>query len=179
MKKLTVAVIGHRIFKVTPEIIIATNTVMTDLVFKRKAKIFLYGTENRFEMYCQICLFQYVNFTRFKWKQIMTPQEYSDKLKGEYYKPIIGNIICAPKVEGSEQLQYVERNKFMIDMCDVLVAYYDKNYVSPSGGRSGTEIAVEYAKSINKDVINIFDYFPDAKFLRENARRKADIKIKQ
>lgn len=44
----------------------------------------------------------------------------------------------------------------MIDMCDVVLTYYDKNYNLPQG-KSGTRVAIEYAIKKKKRVVNIFD----------------------
>ncbi len=53
---------------------------------------------------------------------------------------------------------YIERNKKMIDDADICIFYYKENHLSPKnslGNRtnSGTKIALEYAKSKNKEII--------------------------
>ena len=55
---------------------------------------------------------------------------------------------------------YIERNKKMIDDADICVFYYNSKCLLPHNDkghltRSGTEIALEYAKSKNKKIIII------------------------
>ena len=45
----------------------------------------------------------------------------------------------------------------MIDRCDILVTYFDKDYCLADEKKSGTRIAVEYAQKKHKHIINIFE----------------------
>ena len=49
---------------------------------------------------------------------------------------------------------YVERNFEMIRNSEVCVIYYNENKVF-ANRKSGTEIAIEYAKKQNKRIINV------------------------
>ncbi len=54
---------------------------------------------------------------------------------------------------------YIMRNFAMIDMCDLLLYYRDPSYVPHNSIRhtkSGTAIAVEYAKRNKKPTIDFF-----------------------
>lgn len=46
----------------------------------------------------------------------------------------------------------------MIDRCDILVTYFDKDYCLADEKKSGTRIAVEYAQKKHKHIINIFEF---------------------
>ena len=46
---------------------------------------------------------------------------------------------------------YVERNKYIIDKSDFCVFYYNAKY-SPKNRKSGTKIALDYAKKQNKQI---------------------------
>ena len=46
----------------------------------------------------------------------------------------------------------------MIDRCDILVTYFDKDYCLADKKKSGTRIAVEYAQKKHKHIINIFEF---------------------
>ena len=45
----------------------------------------------------------------------------------------------------------------MIDKCDILVTYYDKDYKLLKGKAAATKNAVEYALKANKRIINLAD----------------------
>ena len=55
---------------------------------------------------------------------------------------------------------YIERNAKMIDDADICIFYYKENNIMPKNKfgvktNSGTKIALEYAKSKNKEIIII------------------------
>lgn len=50
---------------------------------------------------------------------------------------------------------YIERNKSLIDYCDIIIFYFDDQYSFPKTN-SGTRIAYEYALRKRKQVFNIF-----------------------
>lgn len=56
-----------------------------------------------------------------------------------------GVTVVSPEFD--EQCMY-ERNRALVDLCDTLVAVYD-------GKPGGTQYTVEYAKELNKEVIEI------------------------
>ena len=59
---------------------------------------------------------------------------------------------------------YIKRNRHMIDRADLCVFYFDPNYKpikrlplsGTSYGNSGTMLAYRYAKSCNKEILNMF-----------------------
>ncbi len=51
---------------------------------------------------------------------------------------------------------YVERNKAMIDFSQVVVFYYEDNYIPHTQTASGTKIAYDYAISKSKQIFNLF-----------------------
>lgn len=59
---------------------------------------------------------------------------------------------------GAGRCTYVKRNQIMIDRCDILVTYFDKDYCLADEKKSGTKIAVEYAQKKHKHIINIFEF---------------------
>ena len=59
------------------------------------------------------------------------------------------------EVKSAGYRAYVKRNQIMIDKCDVLITYYDKDYPL---NKSGTKAAVKYAVKKKKEIINIHDF---------------------
>ena len=58
------------------------------------------------------------------------------------------------KIRGSGKVAYIERNYEMINKSDVCVMCYDEDYILPNR-KSGTRIALKYAKKQGKRIINI------------------------
>lgn len=56
--------------------------------------------------------------------------------------------------------KYAIRNKWIVDRCDLLIAYYDGK------GNSGTAQCVEYALSLGKRVVNVYDGIHDMSRMR-------------
>ena len=55
---------------------------------------------------------------------------------------------------------YIRRNEEMIDKSDYCIFYYNPEYIKKRNvpTNSGTEIAYNYAKSLKKEIINIYEY---------------------
>ena len=64
-------------------------------------------------------------------------------------------------VSGAGYRSYIKRNQAMIDICDILITYYDKGYKPTNrlriSRKSGTGIAFEYAIKKNKRIINLYE----------------------
>lgn len=70
-----------------------------------------------------------------------------------YLLQFYDNTYYPRDVEGAGKAIYVKRNIFMIDNCDLLIAYYREDLIK--GTKSGTKTAVEYAKEKGKKIIYI------------------------
>lgn len=79
-------------------------------------------------------------------------KEYDQKLYHKLLKVSAEQIIISPGKYASWKMQ--ARNKYIVDNCDLLIAYFDQSLTS-----GGTYNCVEYAKSINRKIeyINIYD----------------------
>jgi len=65
--------------------------------------------------------------------------------------------IFPKSVIAAGRLSYIKRNEAMIDMCDILLTYYDRDYIpiTKEKSNSGTAIAFRYALNKKRDVINV------------------------
>lgn len=94
------------------------------------------------------------------WGEWMYSNESVDKSMLKFYDEIL-----KPKCFiGAGKKIYVKRNYYIIDMCDIIVFYYDENRGekvltknSPLKIKSGTWIAYDYAKTKGKKIINVWN----------------------
>lgn len=160
MKTLKIAFIGHRKVTQKNELKKKLKKVIYTLINEEDAEIFLFGGKGQFD---EVSL---AAVTELK-------QKYFPLIERIYVRAIYEQItddyksflllfydktFYPKEVKGARYFSYVKRNEVMIDMCDILITYYDKNYPSLTGLKSGTKVAVEYAIKKHKRIINLFEY---------------------
>ena len=147
---MKVAVIGHRNVKITKEAEEIIYTQIETLIIKG-ADSFCFAFKGAFTDAC------YNAVTALKKKyRINRVFYYSEEnvlapfCKERYDVEVKTNKCC----------YYKSINKFMIDECDVLLTFYDQNYVPYSSkvGKSGTYYAVQHANEKDKRIINVTDF---------------------
>lgn len=154
---MTVAVIGHKKIDKTQDLIDRLNEVMTDLIVSENADTFIFGSKSAFDDLC------YKTITELKYKyqhiqRIWARAEY-ECVSREYVMYLLTfyeGTFFPEKVKGMGMLSYIKRNEVIVDMCDVLVVYYDKDYKPSNQRNSGTKLSVAYANRKNKRIINVF-----------------------
>ena len=158
MKNLTIAFIGHRDLNITKDLIWSLENVLGACIVDEGAKYFLFGSKSNFNDLC----YRYVSkFKRFcpdiVREYIRADYEFPSEKYAAFLRERYEKTEYPSELHNTRENRYVKRNKIMIDRCDILVTYYNKNYVPENGFKSGTRIAVEYAKKKRKRVINLFD----------------------
>jgi len=89
----------------------------------------------------------YIAAVPFKGQEKKWPQKSQDYFK--YLLQFAEEVIFVS--EGTYDLRFMQiRNEWMVDNCDIILAMYD-------GTKGGTHNCVEYAKSKNKQIINLYD----------------------
>ena len=178
------AFIGHRKIEKTEELKEILTEVITSLIEEDNADMFLFGSRSEFNELC----YKVVTKLKERYPQIKRievrssneelPQSYIDLILKDYE-----GTFFPKQVSGAGNCSYIKRNQTMIDMCDVLVTYYDKNY-KPTGrtrksDKSGTEIAALYALKKKKQVINILDIIEDDEIslIDENLITEKDVEF--
>lgn len=157
MKNQTIAFIGHRDLTVTKRLVIDLDLILEEKIMLENAKYFLFGSKSKFNDLCYNRVSKYKRavpglvreYIRADYEFLS--EKYADFLNERYERTEYPSAL-----KNSSENRYIKRNKIMIDRCDILITYYDANYVSARGYRSGTAIAVEYAKRKRKKVINLF-----------------------
>lgn len=155
----TVAFIGHRNTPETDELKAELKSVIEELI-KIGAKTFLFGSNSTFNAISHAVVTELKSaypdiqriYVRAQYEHVddVYLSQLMDKFEDTYFPPTVRN---------AGYRSYVKRNQEMIDRCDYLIAYYNEGY-EPSGkrgsGRSGTKIAVDYARSKKKKIVNLF-----------------------
>lgn len=131
---------------------------MQYLIEKENADTFFFGSRSAFNDLC------YQTITELKKTYPYIRRVY---VRAEYecaYKDYIDSLLLRYEdtyfpepLHGAGIAVYIKRNQLMIDSCEVLVAYYDEEYMPKTGKRSGTKAAVVYARGKKKRVINVFE----------------------
>ncbi len=155
MKGMKVAFIGHRTVADEEAVGERLFEVIASLI-KDGANEFLFGSRSRFNDICYDVVtelkqeFEHVRRIYVRAEYEYVPQWYIDELLKHYEATVYPEC-----VHGAGVKSYIKRNRFMVDMCDIAVVYYNENY-KPTRGNSGTMLAVTYAERKNKRIINVF-----------------------
>ena len=163
---MKVAIIGHRKVKDRADTVGRIYDAVTNLIENEGADTFLFGSGSEFDTLCYYVVSElkkiYPDISR-----VYVSAEWNYKDLNELLDSY-EDTYCPNKVRGANKLCYVIRNVCMIENCDVLLTYYDDNYEPPrkrtkvpieehKRTKSGTQMAVEYARKKKKRIINVLD----------------------
>ena len=153
---MIVAIIGHRKIEKTKELESAIERVVIDLI-ESGADTFLFGSRGEFDEFCYDIVTRLKE--RYDLKRVYVraafqyiSEDYKNYLLTLYEETLFPSSVCS-----AGRVSYIKRNEAMIDACDVLLTFYDKNYLpnTKEKSNSGTAIAFKYAFSKNKRILNI------------------------
>ncbi len=159
MKTKTIAFIGHRKIENYRELKKLLRNVISKLIEEENAETFLFSGIGSFDT---LCLDTATDMKRYYplIKRIYVRARY-EQISNEYEKYLLlyyDKTFFPYEVKGAGYRSYVRRNQVMVDMCDILVTYYDVDYKLLSGKNSGTKTAVEYALKKNTRIINLYEF---------------------
>ncbi len=158
-KDVTIAFIGHRDFEVAKNKYYALYVAVTDFILCGGIKHFLFGSKSKFNDFCYLCVTECAEVMNGIVREyIRADYEFPSESYSKFLRERFEKTEYPPELHTSRKNRYIKRNEIMIDRCDILVTYFDESYVSSRGRRSGTALAVAYAKKKNKEIINLFDY---------------------
>ena len=149
----TCCFIGHRKINETKELKLRLKEIIEKMITENSVDTFLFGSKSRFNDLC----YEIVTEIKQKYpyvKRVYVRAEYPyigddykryllQKYEDTYYPECITN---------SGKAVYVERNCEMIDNSHYCIVYYNVQY-APTTRKSGTEIALEYARERNKEIV--------------------------
>lgn len=169
---MRVAFVGHRDIENYEAVQVRLTEVVTALIAEEGADTFLFGSNGHFNYMCYAVVtnlkytFPHIRRIYVRGEYDVVSDEYIDYLYTMYE-----DTFFPDKVLNAGVRSYVVRNEVMVDMCDVLLTYYDANYVPPQKitkkdmfdlvyvnqkPKSGTQMAVSYAQRKKKRIINLF-----------------------
>ena len=155
---MIVAFIGHRNVDDAEPLAARLTGIVVSLI-RRGADTFLFGSGSAFDSLCLETAtvlkekYRHIRrvYVRSSFESISV--EYKD-----YLMTLYDETVFPQQVRHAGISSYVKRNEAMIDMCDVLVTYFDSEYVPMrKRGRSGTALAVDYARKSGREIINVFE----------------------
>ncbi len=152
MLENTCCFIGHRVINETAELKEQLYKIIEELIVFKNVDTFLFGSKSRFNSLCLETVtkikekYPHINriYVRAEYPEIT--RQYANYLLKTYedtYYP--ENIV------GSGRAAYVERNYEMINKSRFCIVYYNKPNL-PATRKSGTKIALDYAKKQAKEI---------------------------
>ena len=153
LKQHTCSFLGHREIEITEELENRLQKAMEDLICEKKVDTFLFGSKSAFDrLSLKIvtkCKENYPHIQR-----IYVRAEYPDI--GERYKAYLeryyDDSFFPEKIRFAGRAVYVERNFEMIRQSRYCIFYFDVKMI-PANRKSGTEIALNYAKRQGRDIL--------------------------
>lgn len=144
---------GHRTINETEALKSKLNELIEKLIVDENVDTFLFGSKSRFNSLC----LELVTKIKEKYphiKRVYVRAEYP--YISEYYKNYLlesyEDTYFPEKIMGAGRAAYVERNYEMINKSQFCIVYYDEQK-TPTTGKSGTKIALDYAMKQGKHVI--------------------------
>ena len=152
MKDKTCCFFGHRNINETEELKSKIIKIIEKLIVDENVDTFLFGSKSRFNSLCQ----ETVTEIKEKYpqiKRIYVQAEYPD-INEQYTNYLLESYedtYYPEKILNSGRAAYVERNYEMIDNSHYCIVYYDEQG-APTTRKSGTKIALNYAKKQGKQI---------------------------
>ena len=151
MKTLTVAFVLHKKIEDYREIKNKLSKVLSTLIEEENAETFLLTDKSFFDYICRETL------TDLKRYYPLIKRVYikalSDKADKEYLLNKYDELFISEK--GGEYKSSSKYYHIMVDRCDILITYFDGDYMLLNGKATATKNAVEYALKKNKRIINL------------------------
>ena len=146
---------GHRAIKETEEMKEQLYKTIERLIVNEKIDTFLFGSKSRFNALC----LELVTEIKQKYphiKRVYVRAEYPfiDENYHKYLLESYEDTYYPEKIMRSGRAVYGERNCEMINKSRYCIVYYDEPN-APTTRKSGTKIALDYAKKQGKQVINV------------------------
>jgi len=151
----TCCFIGHREIEETEELKAQLLVIIEELIKDEQVDIFLFGSKSRFNDLCHEITTKVLEKYP-KIKRIYVRAEYpniSERYRAYLLKDY-EDTYYPKKLLGSGRAAYVERNYEMINSSRFCIIYYDEAY-APIKGKSGTRLALDYAKKKKKEIIEL------------------------
>lgn len=166
IKNYSCCLIGHRKIENIEDVTKKLKSTLINLIEKENVTTFLFGANGEFNDLCYKIINQlksiYKLTTIFYSRRDEYAFTYEEKERYSYRSKKPFPYKCFDEIIEDEivhsaylKQSYVIRNKLIIKNSDFCVFYYKENYNLGFNRNSGTKIAVEFAKELNKNIIII------------------------
>ena len=152
MHMSTCCFLGHRTIHENEELRSNLANTIEKLIINDKVDTFLFGSKSRFNDLC----YEIVSELKEKYhhiKRVYVRAEFPviDESYERYLLSRYEDTYFPEKLHHAGKAVYVERNFEMIDNSQYCLVYYDETH-APTGRKSGTKIALEYARKQGKEI---------------------------
>lgn len=153
--KNTACFFGHRAINETESLKSKLIEIIERLIVDENVDTFLFGSKSQFNSLC----LELVTKIKEKYphiKRIYVRAEYPD-INEQYRNYLLNSYedtYYPKRIIGSGRAAYVERNCEMINKSYFCIVYYDEQN-APTTRKSGTKIALDWAKKKCKNIISV------------------------
>ena len=150
----TCCFIGHKDIDETQELKAKLCKEIERLIEDEGVDTFLFGSKSRFDSLClELVTKEKEKHPHIKRVYVRAEHPVIDDSYKAYLLRSYEDTYYPEKIVGAGKASYVERNREMIDKSRFCVFFYDS--ASVTSRKSGTEIALAYAKKKKKIIINV------------------------
>ena len=147
---------GHRKIEVTQELKTKLKTEIEKLITENKVDTFLFGSNSLFNSLClEVVTELKIKFPHINRFYIRAEYPYISEHYKEYLLEDYEETYFPERLLNSGKAVYVERNYEMIDKSCYCIVYLDEKF-APTKRKSGTKIALDYAKKKKRVIIGNF-----------------------
>ena len=145
---------GHRQIEETEQLRKAVYEVVEELILKKDVDRFLFGSKSQFDSLCHTVTSEIkTKYPHIKRVYVRAEYEHISDSYEEYLLKSYEETYFSKNAKGAGKAVYIKRNYEMIDSSDFCVVYFDESRTN--GTKSGTKIALDYAKKYGKRIILI------------------------
>ena len=155
MNKNTCCFFGHRTINETEELRSKLIEIIEKLIVNEKVDTFLFGSKSSFNSLCLHLLTEMKEkYPHVKRVYIRAEYPYISEHYKKYRLEDYEHTYYPETIMNSGKASYVERNYEMINHSQFCIVYYDEQN-APITRKSGTKIALDYARSKHKNIIRV------------------------
>lgn len=156
----TCGIIGHRKYNED----LALETLLEELILKYQINCFNFGTKSEFTLVCAKCIerlqkkYPHILMRAFLVRgELCFLKEQKNLAKYVHAKQVFYDEIFET-IFDSKLSSYIKRDKAIIENSDMIFCYYKYETAinkQKTETRSGTSLAINYAKKLNKKILNV------------------------
>lgn len=153
METNTCCFIGHRTIEETQELKTTLYETIERLITNEKIDTFLFGSKSQFNDLCLALVTEIKEkYPQIKRVYVRAEYPYINDDYNNYLLTYYEDTYYPPKATNAGKASYIQRNFEMIEKSRFCLIYYDEEAI-PNNRKSGTKIALDYAKKQNKNII--------------------------